>query len=161
MRNLLAPFQHASEAQGHLQPIRLFLAEMVLDGSVDPGDERMTDILNRGGELAVLPSGDEGFQAGDWRSGTIDDLEMVIPPPHVSQPEKRMERDRHPVRMRIGDWQLTGTAHLKPGAQADAMLLSTHPFLPLTRVTMGPPYGTPETLDVVIVNLRHAEFAED
>ena len=121
----------------------------------------MTDILNRGGELAVLPSGAEGFQAGDWMSVQIDDLEMVIPPPHVSQPEKRTERDRHPVRMRIGDWQLTGTAHLKPGAQADAMLLSTHPFLPLTKVTMWSPDGTPETLDVVIVNLRHAEFAED
>ena len=160
MRNLLAPFQRASKAP-HVQPIRLFLTEMILDGSVDPGGERMTDILNRGGELAVLPYGAEGFQVSDWMSVRIDDLEMVIPPPHVSAPEKRIERDRHPVRVRIGDWQLSGTAHLKPGAQADAMLLSTHPFLPLTDVTMWSPNGAPEMQDVVIVNLRHAEFAED
>jgi hypothetical protein len=160
VRNLLAPFQAAPEAQDHLQPIELYLAEMVLVGSVDPGGERVSDILNRGGELAVLPSGADGFHARDWMSVPIDDLEMVVPPPHVSAPEKRIERNRHPVRLRIGDWQLSGTAHLKPGAQADAMLLSTHPFLPLTNVTMWAPDGTPEMRDVVIVNLRHAEFAE-
>lgn len=160
MRNLLAPFQRAPEAP-HLQPIRLYLAEMVLVGSLDPGGERMTDILNRGGELAVLPSGADGFQARDWMSVHIDDLEMVVPPPHVSPPDKRIERDRHPVRLRIGDWQLSGTAHLKPGAEQDALLLSTHPFLPLTEVRMWSPDGIPETQDIVIVNLRHAEFAED
>lgn len=160
MRNLLAPFQRAPEAP-RLQPIRLYLAEMVLVGSLDPGGERMTDILNRGGELAVLPSGADGFQARDWMSVHIDDLEMVVPPPHVSPPEKRIERDRHPVRLRMGDWQLSGTAHLKPGAEQDALLLSTHPFLPLTEVRMWSPDGIPETQDIVIVNLRHAEFAED
>jgi hypothetical protein len=160
VRNLLAPFQHDPQAQ-NMQPIRLYLAEMVLEGSVNPEGERMTDILNRGGELAVLPAGAEGFQDKDWMSVPIDDLEMVIPPPHVSPPEKRIERDRHVVRMRIGDWQLSGAAHLKPGAQQDALLLSTHPFLPLTEVTMWSPEGVPEQQEVVIVNLRHAEFAED
>lgn len=160
MRNLLAPSQHASEKED-VQPIRLYLAEMVLVGSVNRSGERMTDILNRGGELAVLPAGADGFQAGDWMSVQIDDLEMVVPPPHVSPPEKRIERDRHEVRMRIGDWQLSGTAHLKPGAEQDALLLSSHPFLPLTEVTMWSPDGVPETQEVVIVNLRHAEFAED
>ncbi|MGH2489857.1 MAG: hypothetical protein ACRDFR_09630, partial [Candidatus Limnocylindria bacterium] len=127
MRNLLAPFQRAQKAPT-VQPIRLYMAEMVLVGSVEPGGERMTDILNRGGELAVLPSGAEGFQARDWMSVPIDDLEMVVPPPHVSPPERRIERDRHPVRLRIGDWQLSGTAHIKAGAEADALLLYTHPF---------------------------------
>jgi len=86
---------------------------------------------------------------------------MVLPPRRVSPPEKRIERDRHEVRMRIGGWQVTGTAHLKPGAEQDALLLSTHPFLPLTDVTMWSPDGVPETQEVVIVNLRHAEFVVD
>jgi len=145
-----------------LQPIRLYLTEMVLVASVSPGDERLTDILNNGGELAVLPHGAEGFQAQDWMSVQIDDLEMVVPPRHVSPPEKRTERDRHPVRMRIGEWQLAGTAHLKPGAEQDALLLSTHPFLPLTDVTMwSSDSPAPEMLDVIIVNLCHAEFVVD
>jgi hypothetical protein len=161
VRNLLAPFQHAPEAQD-VQPIRLYLAEMVLVGSVSPGDERMTDILNNGGELSVLPAGAEGWQAQDWMSVPIDDLEMVVPPRHVSDPEKRVERDRHYVRLRLGEWQVEGMAHLKPGSEQDALLLSTHPFLPLTDVTMSSPDSPrPETHEVVIVNLRHAEFVVD
>jgi len=157
----MAPKPDVPDAQG-LQPIRLYLAEMVLVASVSPGEERMTDILNNGGELSVLPAGAEGWQARDWMSVPIDDLEMVVPPQHVSAPEKRTERDRHPVRLRVGEWQLTGTAHLKPGAEQDAILLSTHPFLPLTDVTLWSPDSPgPEMLEVIIVNLRHAEFVVD
>jgi hypothetical protein len=157
----MAPKLNVPDAQD-LQPIRLYLAEMVLVASVSPGDERITDILNNGGELSVLPAGAEGWQAQDWMSVPIDDLEMVVPPRHVSDPEKRVERDRHWVRLRIGEWQVEGMAHLKPGAEQDALLLSTHPFLPLTEVTMSSPDSSrPETHEVVIVNLRHAEFVVD
>lgn len=157
----MAPKLNVPEAQD-LQPIRLYLAEMVLVASVSPGDERMTDVLNNGGELLVLPAGAEGWQAHDWMSVQIDDLEMVVPPRRVSPPEKRTERDRHYVRLQIGEWQLAGTAHLKPGAEQDALLLSTHPFLPLTDVTMwSPDSPAPEMLEVIIVNLRHAEFVVD
>jgi hypothetical protein len=157
----MAPKPDVPDAQD-LQPIRLYLAEMVLVASVRPGDERMTDILNNGGELAVLPAGAEGWQARDWMSVPIDDLEMVVPPRHMSDPEKRVERDRHYVRLRIGEWQVEGVAHLKPGAEQDALLLSTHPFLPLTDVTMWSlDNPRPETHEVIIVNLRHAEFVVD
>lgn len=161
MRTTMAPDLGVPDAQD-LRPIRLYLAEMVLVASVGPGDERMTDILNNGGELSVLPAGAEGWQAQDWMSVPIDDLEMVVPPRHVSDPEKRVERDRHYVRLRIGEWQVEGIAHLKPGSEQDALLLSTHPFLPLTDVTVwSPDNPRPETHEVVIVNLRHAEFVVD
>jgi hypothetical protein len=157
----MAPDLGVPDAQD-LRPIRLYLAEMVLVASVGPGDERMTDILNNGGELSVLPAGAEGWQAQDWMSVPIDDLEMVVPPRHVSDPEKRVERDRHYVRLRIGEWQVEGIAHLKPGSEQDALLLSTHPFLPLTDVTVwSPDNPRPETHEVVIVNLRHSEFVVD
>jgi hypothetical protein len=57
---------------------------------------------------------------------------------------------------------VTGTAHLKPGAEQDAVLLSVHPFLPLTDATIfSSEHPWAETYEVVIVNLRHAEFVQD
>jgi hypothetical protein len=157
----VVPVEGAADARD-LQPIRLYLAEMVLVGSVNPGDERMTDILNHGGELRVLPAGGDPRVPNSWMNVPIDDLELVVPPHHVSPPHKRIERDRHEVRLRVGDWELTGMAHMKPGAEHDAVLLSIQPFLPLTNVSMASAdHPWPEAYEVVIVNLRHAEFAQD
>ncbi len=160
MRTSVAPVKGAADAQD-LQPIRLYLAEMVLVASVNPDDERMTDILNHGGELRVLPAGAEPGEPASWMSVPIDELEMVVPPRHVSPPHKRIERDRHPVHLRVGGWDLTGTATFKPGSEQDAVLLSIQPFLPLTDVSMASvDHPWPETYEVVIVNLRHAEFVQ-
>jgi hypothetical protein len=145
-----------------LQPVRLFLTEMVLAASVTPGDERMTDILNRGGELPVLLAGADPRQEGAWMEIPIDQIQMVVPPPHVSPPDKRMARERHEVRMRVGEWEVMGIAHMRPGSEMDAFLLSTQPFMPLTDATLASPaapFG--EAYPVVIVNLREAEFHHD
>lgn len=161
MRTSTAPVPGAPDAPD-LQPIRLYLAEMVLVASVNPGDERMTDVLNRGGELPVLPAGAEARGAEAWVSVPINEIMMIVPPRHVSSPEKRVERQRNEVRLRVGEWEVFGTAHLKPGAEHDAILLSTQPFLPLTDVTMASPESQiPWTHEVAIVNLRHAEFVVD
>jgi hypothetical protein len=144
-----------------LQPIRIYLAEMVLVASVSPGDERMTDILNHGGELRVLPAGAAPWDPESWLYLQVDEAQLIVPPRHVSPPHKRQQRDRHVVHLKVGDWDVTGTAHLKPGAEQDAVLLSVHPFLPLTDVTMvSTEHPWPETYEVVIVNLRHAEFVQ-
>ena len=56
---------------------------------------------------------------------------------------------------------LTGTATFKPGSEQDAVLLSIQPFLPLTECRMASvDHPWPETYEVVIVNLRHAEFVQ-
>ncbi len=161
MRTSMAPVADAAEAQD-LQPIRLYLAEMVLVASVSPGEERMTDILNHGGELRVLPAGAQPWDPDSWLYVRIDEAQLIVPPRHVSPQHKRQERYRHPVHLRVGEWDVQGTAHLKPGAEQDPVLLSTHPFLPLTDVTMASTdHPWPETYEVVIVNLRHAEFVDD
>jgi hypothetical protein len=161
VRTEVAPVVGAADLQD-LQPIRLYLAEMVLVASVNPGDERMTDILNHGGELRVLPAGADPRALDSWMNVPIDELELIVPPPHVSPPHKRIERDRHEVRLRVGGWELTGMAHIKPGAEHDAILLSIQPFLPVTNVSMASAdHPWPETYEVVIVNLRHAEFGQD
>jgi hypothetical protein len=160
VRTDVAPAQGVADSRD-LQPIRLYLAEMVLVASVNPGDERMTDILNHGGELRILPAGAEPWQADSWMSIPIDELEMVVPPRHVSPPHKRIERDRHGVHLHVGAWDLTGTATFRPGSEQDAVLLSIQPFLPLTDVSMASAdHPWPETYEVVIVNLRHAEFVQ-
>ncbi|HJT63240.1 MAG TPA: hypothetical protein VJ839_00525 [Candidatus Limnocylindria bacterium] len=161
MRTSMAPVADAADAQD-LQPIRLYLAEMVLVASVSPGEERMTDILNHGGELRVLPAGAQAWDPDNWVNVQIDEAQLIVPPRHVSPSHKRQQRYRHPVRLRVGDWDVQGTAHLKPGAEQDAVLLSVQPFLPLTDVTMASTeHPWPETYEVVIVNLRHAEFVVD
>lgn len=162
MRSSVAPVADATDAQD-LQPIRLYLEEMVLVASVSPGDERMTDILQAGGELPVLPDGAPSWNPDAWIKVPIDDLQLVVPPRHTSSPEKRVERQHHIVRFKVGSWLVEGTAHLKPGGEQDAVLLSTQPFLPLTNVTLWPPDvgDSAEQHEVVIVNLRHAEVLLD
>lgn len=161
MRTSTAPVVDGADARD-LQPIRIYLAEMVLVASVSPGDERMTDILNHGGELRVLPSGAAPWDPESWLYLHIDEAQIIVPPRHVSPAHKRQARNRHVVHLKVGEWDVTGTAHLKPGAEQDALLLSTQPFLPLTNVTMvSSEHPWPDTYEVVIVNLRHAEFVQD
>jgi hypothetical protein len=161
VRTLVAPVDEATVAQD-LQPIRLYMADMVLVASVSPGDERVTDILNRGGDLRVLPAGAPAWDPTAWMLVPIDEMGMIVPPRHVSAPHKRVERDRHQVHLKAVGWDVVGTAHLKPGAEQDAILLSTQPFLPLTDATLtSPDHPWPETYDVAIVNLRFAEFVPD
>ena len=161
MRTPEALVAAAADAQD-LQPIRLYLTEMVLAASVRPGGDRMTDILNRGGELPVLLAGADPTRDDGWMAIPIDEVQMVVPPPHVSPPDKRLARERHQVRIRVGEWEVMGTAHMRPGAEIDAILLSTQPFLPLTDATLASPaapFG--DAHPVLIVNLRHAEFQRD
>ena len=161
MRTLVAPDEEATDAQD-LQPIRLYTADMVLVASVSPGEERVTDILNRGGDLRVLPAGAPAWDPLSWVMVTIDEMAVVVPPRHVSPPHKRLERERHAVHLRALGWDIVGTAHLKPGAEQDAFLLSTQPFLPLTDATLtNADHPWPESYDVVIVNLRLAEVVLD
>lgn len=162
VRTSVAPVADAANAPD-LQPIRLYLQEMVLVASVSPGDERMTDILQAGGDLPILPGGAEARDPDAWLKIPIDDVLLVVPPRHVSAPEKRVQRQHHEVRFKVGSWVVEGTAHLKPGAELDAMLLSTQPFLPLTDVTIWAPdvAGSEERHEVAIVNLRQAEALFD
>jgi hypothetical protein len=61
------------------------------------------------------------------------------------------------VGIRIGDYQLIGTANLRPGEQDDPMLRATRRFLPLTEVVMAYGGGAEESIEVVIVNLRRVD----
>jgi len=148
-------------AAPHLEPIRIYTTEMVLDARVKPGGQRMTDILQRGGEIAVLPNGADEDDAAAWVTIPTADVLMAVPPPHVSPRELRIVRDQREVRLTVGTYRVVGTAHLRPGLERDVYTRVTHPFLPLTNVSLIRADGSEWTAaDVLIINLRWAEFAD-
>jgi hypothetical protein len=134
-------------------PIRLFTAETEIRGHLSPGDERITDILQRGEPFRILPHGAQP-DSERWIEIRPDEILFVVPPALVSPPERRQQRQAREVFVRAGPYEVTGTAHLIPGSEADLVSRSSHPFLPLTDATVIAPEREPETLEVVIVNLR-------
>ena len=136
-----------------LLPIRLITVETEIRGHISSSDERITDILQRGDTFRVLPLGAQPSPE-HWVEISPDEIQIVVPPPLVSPPERRLARQSRPVIVRAGPYEVSGTAHLLPGSEADLVSRSSHPFLPLTDALLVPPDGEPEPLDVVIVNLR-------
>lgn len=137
-----------------LLPIRLIAMDTEIRGHVHPGDERITDILQRGDPFRILPQGAMD-SSENWIEITPDEIQVVVPPPMVSPPERRLARQLREVFVRIGEYELTGTAHLVPGSEHDLVSRSSRPFLPLTSVALFlPGSDVPEPLEVVIVNLR-------
>ncbi len=136
-----------------LLSIRLITAETEIRGHVSPGDERITDILQRGEPFRILPQGAENL-AENWLEIEPAEIQLVMPPPLVSPPERRVARQQSTVFVRAGDYELSGTAHLLPGSEADILSRSSRPFLPLTDATLFAPGADPEPVAVVIVNLR-------
>ena len=136
-----------------LLPLRLVTAEAEIRGHVSPGDERITDILQRGDTFRILPAGADNVPE-NWLEISPDEIQIVIPPPLVSPPERRVARQLSTVFARAGVYEVSGTAHLMPGSEADVVSRSSHPFLPITDATLLAPGAEPELLDVVIVNLH-------
>ena len=142
-----------AEAFRLLLPIRLITVETEIRGHISSSDERITDILQRGEAFRVLPHGAPPGPE-NWVEISPDEIQIVVPPPLVSPPERRLARQSRPVTVRAGPYEVSGTAHLLPGSEADLVSRSSHPFLPVTDALLVAPGAEPEQLDVVIVNLR-------
>lgn len=137
------------------KPIGLILADRVVQGWVEPGDERVSDLLQRGTPLPFLPAGKTPAR---WVSIDPAELLVVVPPAHVSPPERRLQRQRHEVMIRIGGWMVAGTAHLMPGEEYDPYLRSTRQFLPLTDATLAKEGDeSPSAFETLIVNLKRVD----
>jgi hypothetical protein len=150
---------HAGEASPEpeperLEPIRMITRHADIRGFIVPRDERVTDMLQRGEDFAVLPEGASPAPE-NWLTVSPSELQLIVPPPWVSPPERRQARHLHQVFIKVGSYELTATAHLMAGAEHDILSRSSHPFLPLTDVSLfAGGMDDPERLDVVIVNLR-------
>ena len=136
------------------EPIRLILRDADLSGWIRTGGERVSDLLHAGGPLMFLP-----LTATDEEWVAIDPAELliVVPPPHTSPPERRVQRQRHQVVVRVEGYAVTGTAHLTPGEEYDPYLRSRRQFLPLTGAQLSTDGQPPEAHETVIVNLKRLD----
>ena len=139
------------------QPIRIILEDGDLTGWIYTHGQRMTDILQAGEPFQVLP---KGGGPGQWTEVFPDDVVLVVPPPHVSDPSLRVHGNQTNVLIRAGEYHIAGTAHMRPGEQDDPMLRATRRFLPLTEATFGREGEPAEQADVVIVNQRRTSGFE-
>ncbi len=143
-------------AEPALEPMRVYTRDIEVAGHVRPSAERTTDILQRGEELAFLPDGADPADPDCWVGLAPKSVLLVVSPPHLSPPEKRLHRQTQHVVIRIGRYLVSGTAHLRPGYEHDLFLRATQPFLPLTDAVISSEGGEVRH-DVVIVNLGEVE----
>jgi hypothetical protein len=137
-----------------LEPVRFILAGLDLAGFVEPQRRRMSDLLQHGDPVAFQPA-----IAGraEWVSIDPSELLIVIPPPFVSPPEWRVQRQLHDVIVQADRYVVTGTAHLRPGEEVDPYLRSTRQFLPLTQASLSFDGQPPEPHETIIVNLKRVD----
>ena len=86
-----------------------------------------------------------------------------MPPRQASDPQRRLHRPRQPVDLRIGPFEVSGSVHVPPGAQASGYLYRVNPrFVPITEAVIKRADAEPlERRDqVVLVNLRRIDRFE-
>ena len=142
-----------------LDPIRIFTTELELSGFVASAGQRVTDLLLRGQDLAFLPAG-AAVAPEAWVMVSPADILLVVPPPLPRAAGWHKDRDLHRVRVKLPEYEVTGTAHLDPGYKPGAELTGSQSFLPMTVAEIARDRGATEALDVVIVNLGRATRAQ-
>jgi hypothetical protein len=159
----------ALQAVEELEPVEIYTRAAMVTGSVVSHGERMSDILNQHSELRVrapraLPYGEvdelPSFDQGVWAALGVDEILFVMPPSHVSHPQRRVHRRQRRVLMRTGEFEIVGTAHLLPGTELSPFALATRVhFMPVTKATVrstNDPFWE-RSADVVLVNVRPLE----
>lgn len=134
-----------------LEAIRIFTAELELDGFVAPTGQRITDILLRGEDLAFLPAGAKAAPS-NWLQVAPSEILVVIPPPLPARPGWMTTSVLVEMAVEVGRYEVTGTAHLRRGEVPDAGFGKRQPFLPLTDARIRRAESTDEA-GVAIVNL--------
>jgi hypothetical protein len=133
---------------------------------MDLSHERLTDLVNRGQALTVValderpedPAQQIEMRPGQaWSQLEVLDALLILPPPQVTDSQRRLHRPRQPVEIAVGRFVLTGMASVPPGAQAAAFLLRQHArYAPITRAAIRDRdlTGFEQRADVVLVNMR-------
>ena len=140
---------------------------------MDLRHERLTDLVNREAALTVIrlderpedPAQPVEIRPGQaWSHLEVLDVLLILPPPQVTDPQRRLHRPRQPVEIAVGPFVLTGMASVPPGAQAAGFLLRQNArYAPITRAAIrdsGLP-GFEQRADVVLVNMRWVETIRD
>ena len=134
------------------EPVLVFQEFEVVSGFVEPGPERLSDVLNSIEALSVRATTEDG-SPGDPAEMPVDDILLLAPPPRETDPGRRVARSRRRVALHVGPYHVVGTAHLPPGTEIEAFIAEKpQRFMALTdcRVLIREVEYTPE---VTIVNV--------
>lgn len=157
---------HATSTEDELSPIQLLLADTgPAVGWIATGGQRTSDWLNahRDGVPAVGLTGGDTVPAVAPQAGTPELIEprrivWVVPPPLPPNRHLRLHRRRVLVHLQLDEYEVSGQAHVRPGADAvDQVLRGTRDLVPLTEVQIMPA-GEPDggvAVPVLIVNRTH------
>jgi hypothetical protein len=157
----------------HLAVVEFWAADRRTLVGMDLSHERLTELVNREEALTVVrlderpedPAQPVEMRPGqEWSHLEVGDVLIILPPPQVTDPQRRLHRPRQPVEIVVGRFVLTGMASVPPGAQAAAFLLRQNArYAPITRAAVrdsGLP-GFEQRADVVLVNMRRVETIRD
>jgi hypothetical protein len=157
----------------HLSVVEFWSAGQRTLAGLDLSKERLTDLINRQDILPVVllderpedlsqPIEMQANQA--WTQFLVWDALLVLPPPQVTDPSRRLHRPRQPVEVVIGPFVVSGLVHVPPGAQAAGFLLRQNArFAPVTRAAVRDSglEGFEQRAEVVLVNMRRIETIRD
>jgi len=131
--------------------------------TTDPG-QRISDWLDAAETTVALreppaQANDPSSPDEGWEQLRLDDLLVVVPPPQPADPARRLHRPGQAIRVAVGPYLVTGTAHVPPGTEAVAYL-GRHGsrFLALTGATIErlDNSAAPVACPVAVVNLQQA-----
>jgi hypothetical protein len=151
-----------------LAPIELFTADARIVAWIETRGQRVTDLLNERDELrlwrpaptangvdGVVP--EPGPDDGDWQTVETESLMLAMPPEWRTNRQLRIHRKLRRVALEIGQFSITGNAHLSLGSEPGMWMVTRGPrFLPLTDAHIlhrgDPPFE--HVVSVVIINAR-------
>ena len=157
----------------HLAVVEFWAADRRTLVGMDLRHERLTDLVNREAALTVVrlderpedPAQPVEIRPGQaWSHLEVLDVLLILPPPQVTDPQRRLHRPRQPVEIAVGPFVLTGMASVPPGAQAAGFLLRQNArYAPITRAAIRDSSipGFEQRADVVLVNMRRVETIRD
>jgi hypothetical protein len=156
-----------------LSVVEFWAARQRTLAGLDLSQARLTDLINREDFLPVvlldgqpedLSQPIEMRADQQWSRVSVGDALLILPPPQVTDPSRRLHRPRQPVEILIGPFVVSGMAHVPPGAQAAGFLFRQNArFAPVTRAAVRDSgrEGFEQRAGVVLVNMRRIETIRD
>ena len=150
------PGPMAADGDDALAPVRIYTADVTVDGWVDLAGQRLSDLLNVQELLSVssVPSQPADDQ---WTAMDRAELLLVVPPAHIADRRLRSHRVKRNILVLSGQYVVRGLVHMVPGIALDPFLArSRQHFLPLTdtRVTSLERPEIDERHPALLVNVR-------
>jgi len=168
-----APPARVESVPTGLPLVELWTAEGRRTVAVDPGSMRVTDLLNGDPIVKVVvvdaahgdpPPSLEPGPHNAWQDLDMDEVLLAFPPPQATDPRRRLHRPRQLIELAIGPFEVSGSVHVPPGAQAAGFLFRKGGrFEPVTRATVRDTRFElfEQRAEVVLVNLRRVDVLRD